>query len=1139
MVSFLLIEEINDMKLINCSKPKQTKAARTYGIEQTPCNSNNRRIRNAIHTGIWIFVCALLASLLSHTLDAGTSVPADFTITTSVAAPYPEPFGVNLGGRFLNNWTADPGMEPVVIRAKGVATGGGADYIENIGDPSTSYDGAIGDGFFNGAHVRVYRYVDGSMTRIRTGTVASYLASATSGFRIVLSETGSEIQAGDLYFVDVEHDNVPFGSLGTATVDNVSASDTWMTVGPIELFRDRSTVAPENGGKTSLRMSTTLPEFVGIAQAGYGSPETYLESLEPGHTYQVEVWLRQEGLSDGQVGFSIEGAYTGIEHTFTGVNSSWQKFSFTFIAPPRPPLGSDMALHFLAFNGPGTVWVDNFLIYDTALEPLAFMPEVQNALAGFGGGPLRIWSGHSNEQLGTNLDDWTNSDLLALRQYHLYEGAGVPDFSFKLPVALPLCRDVGSSPWLVVGPYFAEEEWLGLVEYLVGPAGTTYGDKRIAQGQVAPWTDEFDRIRIEIGNESWNGFFAWNFTAENHGRLSELIIRTVQSSPYYPAIADKLEFIVNGWILSPGTEEYGAVALQESPSADTVDVAAYIGGWETESQVGGTEVTDQGFQDFMLFSPSFIKYFTDRHADTRDYFASISRNYSLAVYEGGAGYPLPNPGAVENEVAEAYGKSLAAGVATLDMYLYFALRGYGPMCLFEFNTGPNYSSHTMRSVGFRPHVNWLALQMANRYSSGDMLVTSVNSAPAVDVPATDDTPEITGVPLVASYARRDGSTYSVFVLSREIDTATPVTLRLPFDSITTMTRYELSGDPRSSNRDAMLVDILSSSVSDFSPTYQFSMPAGSVYLFVFEGATTATESNPSALVSLAPGQIRETTDQVVQFSVNFSQPVVGFEAEDVLIEGTTGAAVVQIFDAEPYTGNNYGVLVSGMVESGTLSISVPAGAAINGGGIANTSSESLNSTVQYTHSVIVPSVPEFTAPVPGSVLPELAVTFEWSSNGLAVDHWYLDVGSYLDGSDIFTGGFAPEAMWQVVSPLPSDGREVFARLWYLIGEDWAFIDAQYTAHTAVFDSATPPGLIAPTALTGAEATFEWAANGYPVEQWFIDIGTFLDGSDIYAGAFDPEVTSEAVSGIPTDGREVFVRLWHRLGWDWFYQDYQF
>ncbi|MBM3889110.1 MAG: hypothetical protein FJ388_08280, partial [Verrucomicrobia bacterium] len=112
-----------------------------------------------------------------------TNAPADFTIGTYVVAPNPERFGTNLREPFdYNNYTFDPGFEPITIRRQGTATGGGTNYIENAAGATVSNWRQIADGFFDGATVRVYRpsSTNGPLQLVRSATVVNYV---TDGFR--------------------------------------------------------------------------------------------------------------------------------------------------------------------------------------------------------------------------------------------------------------------------------------------------------------------------------------------------------------------------------------------------------------------------------------------------------------------------------------------------------------------------------------------------------------------------------------------------------------------------------------------------------------------------------------------------------------------------------------------------------------------------------------------------------------------------------------------------------------------------------------------------------------------------------------------------------------------------------------------
>ena len=59
---------------------------------------------------------------------------------------------------------------------------------------------------------------------------------------------------------------------------------------------------------------------------------------------------------------------------------------------------------------------------------------------------------------------------------------------------------------------------------------------------------------------------------------------------------------------------------------------------------------------------------------------------ALAIYECGPDYLLAAPEKQDGSSKESIGKSLAAGVSTLDAFLYSAQKGCGPAAYFAFGT---------------------------------------------------------------------------------------------------------------------------------------------------------------------------------------------------------------------------------------------------------------------------------------------------------------------------------------------------------------------------------------------------------------------------------------------------------------------
>lgn len=72
-----------------------------------------------------------------------------------------------------------------------------------------------------------------------------------------------------------------------------------------------------------------------------------------------------------------------------------------------------------------------------------------------------------------------------------------------------------------------------------------------------------------------------------------------------------------------------------------------------------------------------------------------------------------------------------------------------------------------------------------------------------------------------------------------------------------------------------------------------------------------------------------------------------------------------------------------------------------------------------------------------------------------------------------------------------------------------------------------PRMIAPpdgSTLSGSSETFVWSAEGEPVSTWRLEIGTTPGGRDVYRANFTSDVTSQLVSGLPTDGSTLYVTL---------------
>jgi len=191
--------------------------------------------------------------------------------------------------------------------------------------------------------------------------------------------------------------------------------------------------------------------------------------------------------------------------------------------------------------------------------------------------------------------------------------------------------------------------------------------------------------------------------------------------------------------------------------------------------------------------------------------------------------------------------------------------------------------------------------------------------------------------------------------------------------------------------------------------------------------------------------------------------------------------------------------------------------------------------LDYTYiAANLPSPAQLFSPAPGSTLSSSAVTFFWTT-GSGVSLYWLYVGSSAGAADIYSASQGT-ATSGTVSGLPTDGRTLFVRLWSLINGSWQFLDYTYTASS----QATLAQLYSPSpgsALFGAAATFFWT-TGTGVSQYWLYVGSSAGAFDIYS-ASQGTATSGTVSGLPIDGRTLFVRLWSLTGAGWQFVDYTY
>jgi hypothetical protein len=430
-----------------------------------------------------------------------------------------------------------------------------------------------------------------------------------------------------------------------------------------------------------------------------GTNQEFYEVLEPGRTYKARFIMRASSSINATL--NVQQVTTGGSATF-GLTTSWQTFEHTFSRSTRQ---SGSTPYSWTLTVPSTVTVEIaawWAPFDDAFDVGDFARIDKDRVT-----PGMFIRDHTQIKPGLRTS--------SMRQ--LFNRAGQAARGITLHSLLWRCKETDTLPWMQIEWHMSPGDWADLVAYLSAPvaSGHPMAVLRAAQGQTAPWTDEFSKILLEFGNEAWNlltGF--WNTAntrfvdqgtlltvgeGQTYGAHAQAAITEMEASPYYSAFAAKAQYLVGGRTGSntdgSGANNFGLAALQTCPGAHGCGPAGYNGGWETTAELAGE--TGASFEKVLGFAPT-IAYWKV-YADP----LTALGKYTM-IYEAGPGYSLNGlNGAVINaveEIAQECGsKSRAMGTGTLATFAIRAAAGVQLDNFFRVGSGSVWNSHAAEHEG--------------------------------------------------------------------------------------------------------------------------------------------------------------------------------------------------------------------------------------------------------------------------------------------------------------------------------------------------------------------------------------------------------------------------------------------------------
>jgi hypothetical protein len=420
-------------------------------------------------------------------------------------------------------------------------------------------------------------------------------------------------------------------------------------------------------------------------------------------------------------------------------------------------------------------------------------------------------------------------------RYYMQSTHGVMDD------CLTLSKEMGADPWVAVGGANDPNDWYQLISYLAAPKDfDDYSRKRASHGFDAPWTESFDVIYLEIGNEWWNTLFRpfhiW--TPENYGELCNTLIRKIKLHPHFDE--NRIKIIVGGW--AANARSWNAKLDKTVDGHDFISLAPYL--------LHRLDKYDTLEDKYSTLFADIEGYGVRAGKSVLKEMKKNGKNTPFAIYElnthltGGEAPPF---------VASEICSSLAAGVAVLDMSMVL-MRDMkaDPITYFTLlkradndKEGPRTGlwGNLVRDPdgNFRSRPVWEGLKLANNHLiQGDMVDVQVMNSPTWSQKKNGSVPEIRKVPAIHAYAFRSVSketkkrNVNVLVINRSLYEELPLTMTLPFSPKSKVNTFILESDHfTDNNENSSLIQLKESSI-EWNPESPLTIPPVSAIVYQFQ-----------------------------------------------------------------------------------------------------------------------------------------------------------------------------------------------------------------------------------------------------------------------------------------------------------------
>jgi hypothetical protein len=632
--------------------------------------------------------------------------------------------------------------------------------------------------------------------------------------------------------------------------------------GGAQMLSDTTDLCPTCGSQT---LDLHFPSKGGTAQFWEyydTNPNEDIFVLMNG-TYQISFWAKAGSGSPALQTHAFRGGSGGFDCGVHAANLTheWTQFTYSCHASESVTgagaASSNAGLQIIgaAPSGAADIYIDNVSFKKTSLvdatNNTVFRDEIVHAFRNLNPAPcsapgtIRYWVDQNSE----TIDNWTRPDYARNPTgtgYGVYPG-GQNSYQLSLEDFLVMVENIQTTTGCPVYPYIAvpvtmlNSDAANLVEFLAAPASaksSVYGQRRVALGQIAPWTKVFSQIYLSFCNECWNSSFAYqNIQGDHSGHGLVYYDYSVRSQHIFASMRKNAYYQSNlrlGLDLQTANNFSGdnAIALSHP---DYVEIEDYnygkVDNYSTPAALWAPLYFEVPLQMKSANDPhNFYKSWNDySKQDTCGPTGKI--RCVVNIYEQGEGTisgKIANSQKDLDQVNAGAGYGIAAALQFL-IHQQLAPNVFGPQNYFaltEFRNGATGSAiaklwgslvdaggasaaaNAARYGGdYTPRPQFLAMQLANKSVIGPMFSCPIASNPTYNFPgSTTNGPSgmlsaLSSVPYLYAFCFENGSSRSLVLFNTDTSNSHTIVLagsNQPRGTIT-QRQYAIAANPNAMN----------------------------------------------------------------------------------------------------------------------------------------------------------------------------------------------------------------------------------------------------------------------------------------------------------------------------------------------------